>query len=338
MTKNFYDTWLDTPNQLQDQLQQCQAVARDADIPWVSTPQDVRVKLMVANELGFTTMGSNVLKAEIPVGWHTGKHRHGEESMHILEGQGFSIIDGQRFDWHKSSTIQIPFWAEHQHFNTSNIPVLYISGMSFDLEVFLRVARIQQIETCGPNDPSMIAAVPPEVSQYYPNGDRATIHIEQAPSNKDLGPDDNAYNPQGQIAATKNQHDFLQYLAVPKNGFRTNCVAVTHQWIEPPYHQSGRHKHLEAVVYAIEGEGYTEMQGKRIPWKAGDVLYVPPAMWEHQHMNDNPNPIKQLRIGFSIRLWMTAAWPEGFTSTRIYDQSGDPIEAGKIVRQRERLR
>jgi hypothetical protein len=35
---------------------------------------------------------------------------------------------------------------------------------------------------------------------------------------------------------------------------------------------------------------------------------------------------------------MTAAWPEGFTSTRIYDQSGDPIEAGKIVRQRERLR
>ena len=189
MTKNFYDTWLDTPNRLQDQLQQCQAVARDADIPWVSTPQDVRVKLMVANELGFTTMGSNVLKAEIPVGWHTGKHRHGEESMHILEGEGFSIIDGQRFDWHKSSTIQIPFWAEHQHFNTSNIPVLYISGMSFDLEAFLRVARIQQIETCGPNDPSMIAAVPPEVSQYYPNGDRATIHIEQAPSNKDLGPE-----------------------------------------------------------------------------------------------------------------------------------------------------
>ena len=115
MAKNFYDAWLDTPNRLQDQLQQCQAVARDADIPWVSTPQDVRVKLMVANELGFTTMGSNVLKAEIPVGWHTGKHRHGEESMHILEGEGFSIINGQRFDWHKSSTVQVPVWAELQH-------------------------------------------------------------------------------------------------------------------------------------------------------------------------------------------------------------------------------
>src|SRR5262249_24950969 len=132
MAKTFYDEWLETPNRIQTELEECLAVARDRDIPWVSTPQDAKVKLMVANQLGFATMGSNVLKAEIPVGWHTGKHRHGEESMHILEGAGFSIIDGQRFYWHKSSTLQIPFWAEHQHFNTGNEPVLYISGMAFD--------------------------------------------------------------------------------------------------------------------------------------------------------------------------------------------------------------
>ena len=102
---NFYDEWLDAQNKIQDELRGSGFVARDKDIPWVSTPQDVRCKLMIANELGFATMGSNVLKAEIPVGWHTGKHRHGEESMHILEGEGFSIIAGQRFDWHKSSTL-----------------------------------------------------------------------------------------------------------------------------------------------------------------------------------------------------------------------------------------
>ena len=94
-------------------------------------------------------MGSNVLKAEIPVGWHTGKHRHGEESMHILEGEGFSMLAGQRFDWHKSSTLQIPYWAEHQHFNTGNVPVGYISGMVFDLERFVRVAR-PSVRKCGP--------------------------------------------------------------------------------------------------------------------------------------------------------------------------------------------
>src|SRR5262249_37879629 len=132
MAKNFYDEWLAAPDQIHDELINCRAVARDRDIPWVSTPQDAKVKLMIANELGFATMGSNVIKAEIPVGWHTGKHRHGEESMHILEGEGFSIINGQRFDWHKNSTLQIPFGAEHQHFNTGTVPVLSISGMIFD--------------------------------------------------------------------------------------------------------------------------------------------------------------------------------------------------------------
>ena len=258
--------------------------------------------------------------------------------MHILEGEGLSIIDGQRFNWHKSSSLHIPFWAEHQHFNTGNVPVLLLHGMCFDLERFCRIARIEQLETCGPNDPAMIAAVPPETSQYYPDDSRAVIHLEQAPTNRDKLPEGESYNPQGDIAAVKNQHDFTNYLVVPKNGFRATSVAITNRWTEPPYHQSGRHKHLEAVVYASEGEGYTEMQGKRIPWEAGDVLYVPPCMWEHQHMNDNPNSITQIRIGFGIRQWFTSIWPEGFTSTRIYDDQGNPIEAGRIVRTRERTR
>ena len=188
MAKNFYEQWLETPDKLQDELEIGRLVAADKDIPWVSTPHDVKVKLMVANHLGFATMGSNVLKSEIPVGWHTGKHRHGEESMHILEGEGFSIINGQRFNWHQSSTLQIPFWAEHQHFNTGKVPVLILHGMCFDLEAYLRVARIEQIETCGPNDPSRIAAMPEETSQYYPDGSRAIIHLEQAPTNKEKLP------------------------------------------------------------------------------------------------------------------------------------------------------
>jgi mannose-6-phosphate isomerase-like protein (cupin superfamily) len=326
--KNFYDRWLEARTEIEDELYRSPFVARDKDIPWVTTPQDAKVKLMISSDLGFPTMGSNVLKAEIPVGWHTGMHRHGEESMHILEGSGFSIINNQRFDWHQSSTLHIPYWAEHQHFNTGTEAVVYLSAMTFDLERFVRLARLEQISTCGPNDPQMLAELPAATSQYYSNGARAVIHIEDAPTRSDR-PEDN-------VAAVKNQHDFIQYLVMPVNGFRATSVAITHQWVEPPYHHSGRHKHLEAIVYAVEGTGYTEMEGKRVLWEAGDVLYVPPAMWEHQHMNDNPNPIKQLRIAFGIRTWFTGIWPEGFASQRIYDEQGRPIEAGQIVRHRER--
>jgi mannose-6-phosphate isomerase-like protein (cupin superfamily) len=325
----FYDNWLDARNQIDRELWNSPAVARDQDIPWVRTPQDAKVKLMVANDLGYATMGSNVLKAEIPVGWHTGRHRHGEESMHILQGEGFSVIEGRRYDWHQSSTLQIPFWAEHQHFNTGDVPVRYISGMAFDLERFVRLARLEQLDECGPNDPAALAAVPPQTSQYHPDGTRAVIHLEDAPT-------DFSFEPQGDIPGLRNQHDFVQYLVVPGNGFKATSVAITHQWIEPPHHHSGRHKHLEAVVYAVEGEGYTEMQGQRVPWSAGDVLYVPPAMWEHEHVNDNPHRIVQLRIQFGIRFWFTEVWADGFTTKRIYDESGRPIEAGPIERERER--
>jgi mannose-6-phosphate isomerase-like protein (cupin superfamily) len=326
----FYDRWLETPEQIQRELWESPAVARDKDIPWVSTPQDAKVKLMVANELGFATMGSNVLKAEIPVGWHTGRHRHGEESLHILSGEGFSLIEGQRFDWHEGSTLFIPFWAEHQHFNTGDVPVLYISGMAFDLERFVRVARIQQLEECGPNDPSVLAAMPAQESEYYLNdGGRALIHLEGAPT-------DASFSAQGNIAAIRNQHGFTQHLVVPKNGFRATSVAVTTRWMDEGFHHSGRHKHLEAVVYAIEGKGFTEMQGRDVPWEAGDVLYVPPAMWEHEHNNDNPERVQQLRIAFGIRTWFTSLWPEGFGSQRIYDADGKAMEAGPIERDRER--
>ena len=55
--------------------------------------------------------------------------------------------------------------------------------------------------------------------------------------------------------------------------------------------------------------GTPRCRASELPWEAGDVLYVPPAMWEHQHINENPNPITQLRIGFNIRQWVTSIWP-----------------------------
>jgi hypothetical protein len=77
------------------------------------------------------------------------------------------------------------------------------------------------------------------------------------------------------------------------------------------------------------------LEGERHYWEAGDVLFVPPAMWEHEHYNPTPNPIRQLRIQFGIRFWFTNIWPQGYTSQRIYDQDGGAIEAGPIEEGRE---
>lgn len=52
---------------------------------------------------------------------HSGKHRHqGGLAILVLEGRGYSILDGQRKDWKKGDLILLPIkpnGVEHQHFN-----------------------------------------------------------------------------------------------------------------------------------------------------------------------------------------------------------------------------
>ena len=59
----FYDEWLAAGERIQEEFRRSPMIAHDRNIPWVRTRQDAKVKLMVANELGFPTMGGCVLKA-----------------------------------------------------------------------------------------------------------------------------------------------------------------------------------------------------------------------------------------------------------------------------------
>ncbi|MBI2952832.1 MAG: cupin domain-containing protein [Chloroflexi bacterium] len=52
---------------------------------------------------------------------HSGKHRHqGSLVIFVLEGRGYTIVDGVRMDWKKGDLILLPVkpgGIEHQHFN-----------------------------------------------------------------------------------------------------------------------------------------------------------------------------------------------------------------------------
>jgi quercetin dioxygenase-like cupin family protein len=327
---SFYDDWLQMGAEVRQAYRRSPVIARDHEIPWESTRQDARVKLMISADRGFPTMGGVVLKAEIPVGWHTGRHSHGEESIHILRGSGFSVIDGQRFDWKTGSTVQIPYRGVHQHFNTGPEPALYLSAMCLPLERFVHLAELQQFEDCGPTSPEALAAIPAQQSQYLTTGPRAVIHLEDAPV------DDPSGDPTGQLEANQNQHYRNTYLVVAGNGFEGQSVSITHIFEEPAGYHGGRHKHLEAVLYVLEGNGFTEIEGVEHRWEAGDIMHVPPAMFEHEHYNDTDERYLLLRIQFGIRFWFTEIWPSGYTSQRIYDESGQPLVAGRIERERER--
>jgi gentisate 1,2-dioxygenase len=43
---------------------------------------------------------------------------------------------------------------------------------------------------------------------------------------------------------------------------------------------------LEAIIYIVEGEGYTTVEDTRYDWKKGDTIFVPPMLW-HEHVNNS---------------------------------------------------
>lgn len=60
----------------------------------------------------------DVYVQEIPPGGASGKHRHvGEEIIFILDGKGYDIQDGVRYDWEKDALVCVPLMTTHQHFN-----------------------------------------------------------------------------------------------------------------------------------------------------------------------------------------------------------------------------
>jgi quercetin dioxygenase-like cupin family protein len=55
-----------------------------------------------------------------------------------------------------------------------------------------------------------------------------------------------------------------------------------------PNTHGGTHRHLcEAIIYIIEGAGYSLIDGQeRVEWKAGDALFIPPMCWHSHHTGD----------------------------------------------------
>ena len=291
---DFYQTWLEESERIEKTVDAAPRVARGKDLNWVRTCQDSKAALMIAPETGFPTGGSLLMRAEIPVGSHTGKHLHGEEAIYVERGEGFLLLDDKRYDFRRGTVFHIPYRSTHQLFNSGNEPVSYLSGLAWHLEASIYMGRMEQIEDAGQNNPANLAKVPGEESQYWPtDGRRISIHEEQF----DL--------------STETKHGatyFLMGRSGKQNGFKATAVAISSIFVDLPHSKSHSHAHPEAYLYALQGSGYSEIGGKRYEWEQGDVVHVPPGMMHHQHFNPTDHDMKELRFEYGIRYWVVDQW------------------------------
>jgi len=351
---DFYGDWLAASEHNQLSVDRSPVVARGRDLEWVSTPNDHRIAMLIGPQVGFPTQGTNLCKAIVPSGQHTGRHRHGEEAIHVLAGTGFVVVDGRRYDFHEGTTIHVPYMSEHQLFNTGEAEVAYVSGSAMDLDLFVKLGRLEQLEGKGPNEAGFEARFPAEDGQFDELGRRIALHLEDAPDEQKRreearkaaaaaaersGHDDadghaehgghgngqqtggghagHGGHGQGRHGDSQNphRHGAIYILmgggespSAERNGFTAVSVAMTNIFEEVPHTSSHCHSHTEAVLYVLEGVGFSEIDYQHYDWEAGDAVHVPPKMTRHEHFNPSDKRARTLRIEFGIRYFYEPLW------------------------------
>src|SRR5688500_2349527 len=242
---DHYEAWLERSGKVRASLERPPVVAQGAKLPWIETRQDARVQMLIGAATGFPTQGTALLRAEIPAGWHTGRHVHGEEAIHFLSGSGFSMVAGARYDWKAGTTVHVPFRAEHQHVNTGAEPAQYISAVTHDLDLATNIGGIEQLGEKGPDDGSLARRYPAETSQLAADGRRIALHLEDAIDERKLRLEGQAHHKEGKGA---HRHGGIWILmggsesrSKETNGFRAKAAAITHIFEEAPRTRSHRH-------------------------------------------------------------------------------------------------
>jgi len=178
---DFYSGWLAASELNELAVNRSPVVARGRDLVWIETPNDHRLAMLIGPQVGFPSSGTNLCKAIVPGDHHTGRHRHGEEAIHVLSGSGFIVVEGRRYDVHSGTTVHVPYMAEHQLFNVGGEELVYVTASSIDLDLFVRLGRLEQLEEKGGNEPGFEARFPAQDGQLDALGRRIALHLEDAP-------------------------------------------------------------------------------------------------------------------------------------------------------------
>ena len=306
----------------------------EQDLVWFSTAHDARMALLVSRETGFDTWGLETSLAEIPPGWHTGSHRHGEVAIYVVDGEGFIVVDGVRYDVAAGTTVGVPFGAEHQIFNQGTQTLRYFRATAFPLERYLGVYRLEQFEDCGQN--ATIPTLPVSTDGYDSRGRRIRLLWEEAPyRDGSIGPrawlearlrggvdllrrrgDDNpgARNQAGHVASGLGHHSaWIRLMGrMGQMDFPNRLALISGFLIDDPGAHSGRHAHMEAIIYVVAGRGHSIVDGQKIPWGPGTSVHVQGPQTEHQHFNTGNEPAFLLRVASGLRPYLEESVEEMF--------------------------
>jgi len=224
-----------------------------------------------------------------PGGANHGHGHQNEACFYILEGTGYEIHDGIRYDWQQDDFAIVHSDCVHKHFNAST-DVRALALVMKAKTNWMAMGLWQQGRS-GPFD----------AKGYGPREDWSQLWTPGATERKKVvTPKD---------APWQNTRDGrVRIISSPqRTDVRTNSVDVYQQEIAPGG-KSAKHWHMaDEAVYIVKGKGHSlhwdveaEIAEKyyarisetpsRWQFTAGDLVYVPQNT-VHQHTNDGDEPL-----------------------------------------------
>jgi gentisate 1,2-dioxygenase len=274
-----------------------------------------------------------------------------------IQGSGTSLIGERRIDFNRYDVWNTPSMMPFQHVNDTN--ELHVR-LTYSNAALLEKMNIHLVEEGVPDPRSSApaAAAPagePKEGTVNPFG---TFELEKGAYlmpyetliNPDVVPSLPLHWPWAQVKAHLDKLVALGqayrgrrlYLLYNPASGRTN--GTTHNFfatmtIRPANITDRPHRHTAAAVnYYFQGSGHSQVEGKRIPWKAGDLMLSAPGWAVHNHASHD-EPVYELtiqdsplNIAMESLLWqerldapfsVLGSW-EGFATNRALVGAGKP--------------
>jgi len=301
-------------------------VIKFQDIPWTQGAQAFHKHLIrgPALDMPFNTPIRTMVALEqiLAPGGKSGRHRHYFEAMfYILEGQGYEVHDGQRYDWQQGDIVCVPTYTIHQHFNTDPEKGSRLFYIIPGLFRFMGISETEQIElhinyrvpdNATPlygEDNRFIGYRTAEGQDYYFGLDEPLQKLmdEMKAFSEMVTEPRDTYELALKGLAEENQWrrtvprivrpselpwedtrmGRLKYLVHPTRSSALRTIQAYLQEL-PPGGRSGKHLHVgEELHLILEGRGYDIHDGQRWDWEKEDMVAIP-INTVHQHFNADP--------------------------------------------------
>ena len=289
---------------LEDWRAKRREVGRGAEARLAHSPvRHADVGFLVGDEAGVPMRVIDARIVELAPGVSTSTHRHAHDDLaFVVSGSGTTEIAGDRFSWARNDVLHIPSLSWHRHRADSDARLLVITDAP--LVAGFGLSRLEDIGDAPPRADDPPLPTPPGTGSAYERELAATAAswAERRAATRHTRYADVTLKP-----SPKGSRSAL--LVDGSLGFRTTGLSMALFEIAAGAAQS-KHRHPgEAILYIVDGEGYSVIDGKRYDWKTGDAVIVHQYVW-HQHFNrssDRPATVIRMHMWESIIQMMQAA-------------------------------